>query len=67
MNADIIIVGSGIVGMSLALSLSKENKKIIIIEKNLNASKKINRVYSISEKTKFFFEDIDVWRNLTAS
>ena len=40
MNADIIIVGSGIVGMSLALSLSKENKKIIIIEKNLNASKK---------------------------
>jgi len=64
MNADIIIVGSGIVGMSLALSLSKENKKIIIIEKNLNASKKINRVYSISEKTKFFFEDIDVWRSI---
>ena len=42
MKADVIIVGAGIIGMSLALSLSKNNKKIIIIEKNLFNSLKIN-------------------------
>ena len=38
MKEDIIIVGAGIIGMSLALSLSSSNKKIVIIEKNLSNS-----------------------------
>ena len=64
MKADVIIVGAGIIGMSLALSLSKSNKKIIIIEKNLLNSLKINRVYSISEKTKSFYKEINIWDNI---
>ena len=64
MKEDIIIVGAGIVGMSLALSLSSSNKKIVIIEKNLSNSLKINRVYSISEKTKSFYELLGVWNNI---
>ena len=64
MKADIIIVGAGIIGMSLALSLSRNNKKIIIIEKSLSSSLKINRVYSISKKTKSFYEEINVWGDI---
>ena len=64
MKEDIIIVGAGIIGMSLALSLSTSNKKIVIIEKNLSNSLKINRVYSISEKTKSFYELLGVWNNI---
>ena len=64
MKEDIIIVGAGIIGMSLALSLSSSNKKIVIIEKNLSNSLKINRVYSISKKTKSFYELLDVWKNI---
>ena len=33
MNTDAIIVGSGIIGMTLALTLSKNNKKVVIIER----------------------------------
>ena len=64
MDIDAIIVGSGIIGMTLALSLSKNNKKIVIIEKNLSNNLSSNRTYAISEKTKFFFEDISIWKNI---
>ena len=64
MKADAIIIGAGIIGMTLALALSRSNKKVIILEKNLLASMKINRVYSISEKTKSFFEELELWKEI---
>ena len=64
MKADIVIVGAGIVGISLALALGGKDKKIIILEKNLEKSLKIDRVYSISVMTKNFFQDIGVWNDI---
>ena len=64
MKTDTIIVGSGIIGMSLANILSKNNKKVIIIEKNLSNNLKNRRVYALSEKTKSFFESISIWENI---
>ena len=52
MRTDVIIVGSGIIGMSLALSLSMKKKKVIIVEKNFLNNFRVNRIYAISEKTK---------------
>ena len=46
MKEDIIIVGAGIIGMSLALSLSRCNKKIVIIEKNLSNSLKFIELFN---------------------
>ena len=66
MKTDVIIVGSGIIGMSLALSLSLKKKKVVIIEKNFSNALKINRVYSISEKTKNFFNDIEIWQDIAS-
>ena len=65
MKTDAIIVGSGIIGMSLAIILSKNNKKTIIIEKNLSNNLNNRRVYALSEKTKSFFESISIWENIS--
>ena len=64
MKADAVIVGSGIVGMSLAITLSRQNKKVIIIEKNFSNNLNNNRFYALSEKTKIFFENINIWNNI---
>ena len=64
MKKDVIIVGAGIIGMSLALSLSKKNKRVLILEKDLKQSHLINRIYSISNKSKDFFKELNIWSKL---
>ncbi len=61
MKTDIVIVGAGVIGMSLALSLSQRNKKILILERDMKKSHSTNRFYSISNKSKNFFKEIEVW------
>ena len=64
MKVDFIIVGAGIIGMTTALALCKSGKKVVIIEKNLEKSLKINRVYTLSEKTKLFYKKIGLWDDI---
>ena len=64
MKVDFIIAGAGIIGMTTALALCRSGKKVAIIEKNLEKSIKINRIYTLSEKTKLFYEEIELWNNI---
>ena len=64
MKVDFIIVGAGIIGMTMALALCRSGKKVVIIEKNLEKSLKINRVYTLSEKTKLFYQEIGLWDDI---
>ena len=64
MKVDFIIAGAGIIGMTTALALCRSGKKVAIIEKNLEKSVKINRIYTLSEKTKLFYEEIGLWNNI---
>tara|TARA_B100001758_G_C18416708_1_gene620619 strand:- start:7413 stop:8564 length:1152 start_codon:yes stop_codon:yes gene_type:complete len=64
MKSDFIIVGSGIIGMCLALSLSRFKKKIIIVEKDISSVLNIKRIYTLSEKTKNLLEELDIWDNV---
>ena len=64
MKVDFIIVGAGIIGMTTALALCRSGKKVAIIEKNLEKSLKINRVYTLSEKTRLFYEEIELWNDI---
>ena len=64
MKVDFIIVGAGIIGMTMALALCRSGKKVAIIEKNLEKSLKINRVYTLSEKTRLFYEEIELWNDI---
>ena len=64
MKVDFIIVGAGIIGMTMALALCRSGKKVAIIERNLEKSLKINRVYALSEKTKLFYQEIGLWDDI---
>ena len=64
MKVDFIIVGAGIIGMTMALALCRSGKKVAIIERNLEKSLKINRVYTLSEKTKLFYQEIGLWDDI---
>ena len=64
MRVDFIIVGAGIIGMTMALALCRSGKKVAIIERNLEKSLKINRVYTLSEKTKLFYQEISLWDDI---
>ena len=67
-DADIIIVGSGLVGLVAAHGLSALNYNVVIIDKkNLfdqNESYKDTRTVAVSEGSKRFLESLSLWNNL---
>ena len=67
-DANINIIGGGLVGSIAAYSLSKFGYKISIIEKKKyykNDSFKDNRTVAISEGTKGFLNKIGLWNNIS--
>ena len=67
-NTDINIIGGGLIGAALALSLSDTGLTICILEKNTqfnpNNTKLDKRTVAISEGTKNFLEKIGVWKDI---
>ena len=64
---NIIIVGSGLVGMTLALMLSKLRHKVIILDKN--SKKKLlelkdSRTSAISQGSSRILKDISIWNKI---
>ena len=64
---NIIIVGSGLVGMTLALMLSKLRHKVIILDKN--SKKKLlevkdSRTSAISQGSSRMLKDISIWNKI---
>ena len=60
---DILIVGSGVMGVALANSIDSDKLSIGIIESNpqLSLSK---RHLSINQKSLNFLKDLDVWKKI---
>jgi len=68
-NYDVIIVGGGMVGSTLACSLAESNLKIAVIEKTIPDDLKSNdeydlRVSAISHSSKHVFEYLGVWAGI---
>jgi len=67
-NTDVLIVGSGLVGLVAAHSLSNLNYNVILVDKKqLNNSKnsfKDIRTVAVSEGSKIFLENLSLWRFL---
>ena len=64
-NTDVLIVGSGLVGLVAAHCLSSLNYKVILVDKkNLISSEtslKDTRTVAISEGSKIFLENLSLW------
>ncbi|MEZ5691048.1 MAG: UbiH/UbiF/VisC/COQ6 family ubiquinone biosynthesis hydroxylase [Rickettsiales bacterium] len=68
-NYDIVVVGAGLIGMSIAISLARYGLKIAILEKNNikfnNRPEADGRVSAIALGSKLILDDIGVWSNIT--
>ena len=64
-NTDVLIVGSGLVGLVAAHSLSSLNYKVILVDKknfiNSKFSYKDTRTVAVSEGSKIFLESLSLW------
>ena len=67
-DSDVIIIGSGLVGLVAAHSLSSLNYKVIVIDKapHIKTKKTFNdtRTVAVSEGSKQFLEDLSLWSSL---
>ena len=67
-NTDVLIVGSGLVGLVAAHSLSRLNYKVILVDKkNFFDSKGAfsdTRTVAVSEGSKNFLENLSLWKHL---
>ncbi len=67
-NTDVLIVGSGLVGLVVAHSLSSLNYNVLIIDKkkflNTKSTFKDTRTVAVSEGSKFFLESLSLWDSL---
>ena len=72
-NADVLIVGAGIAGLSLAIALSKSDLNIVVIDgadrpKPVNEGVALNdwdlRVSALTPTSIHFLESLGVWQNI---
>ena len=67
-NTDVLIVGSGLVGLVAAHCLSSLNYKVTLVDKkNLISSQnsfKDTRTVAVSEGSKIFLESLSLWKFL---
>jgi len=63
---DVVIVGGGLVGASLALALSKQGRSVVLVEGQSPNFAMLedgwdNRIYAVSPKNQRFLESLEAW------
>jgi 2-polyprenylphenol 6-hydroxylase len=70
-NADIVIVGAGLVGLSAAIAFAQQGKKVVLVDakKPVVKLKKTwdERVYALTPETENWLKNIGVWAHVDAS
>ena len=69
MEFDIVIVGGGLTGASLAVALRQSSRRIAVVEGSapVRPDGWDQRIYAISPINRVFLEDIGVWQHLDSS
>ncbi|MDF1757177.1 MAG: FAD-dependent oxidoreductase [Legionellaceae bacterium] len=67
-NADIVIIGQGIVGLSAAIAMQQQGYKVTILD-SASATKQtiISRVYAINQSSINLFKNLNIWNNIDES
>ena len=66
MNYDVLIIGSGVVGSSLAHSISDNGYKVAVLDAKPKAPNSFRHL-SINKKSENFLNEIEVWQSLKNS
>ena len=66
LHYDVLIIGGGLVGLSLAKGLEKQGISYCLVENNLIAKKTVTRSLALSKTSIAILKYLDVWDNLTA-
>lgn len=65
-EADVVIVGAGLVGLSAAIALQAEGKRTVLVDGNKRATNKLtkgwdSRVYALTPATENWLQSLGVW------
>jgi 2-polyprenylphenol 6-hydroxylase len=70
-NADIVIVGAGLVGLAAAIAFTSQGKSVVLVDakKPVNKTKKTwdERVYALTPETENWLKSIGVWAHVDVS
>lgn len=70
-EAEIIVVGAGLVGLAATIALAKQGKKVVLVDANkpdIKLKKAWDeRVYALSPTTEAWLKQLDVWPHLDTS
>jgi ubiquinone biosynthesis UbiH/UbiF/VisC/COQ6 family hydroxylase len=71
LEADIVVVGAGLVGLSAAIAFTQQGKKVVLVDakKPVVKLKKTwdERVYALTPETESWLKNIGVWAHVDAS
>jgi 2-polyprenylphenol 6-hydroxylase len=70
-DADIIVVGAGLVGLSAAIAFAKQHKKVVLIDAKKPEIEKTQdwdaRIYALTPGTEDWLKALDVWQHVDSS
>ncbi len=76
LDADIIVVGAGLVGLAAAIAFAKQNKQVVLLDKQPKAAKKSEankqaawdeRIYALTPGTETWLKALGVWQRVDLS
>lgn len=70
-QADLVVVGAGLVGLATAVACAKLGKKVIVVDAKKTATKKQQawdaRIYALTANTEAWLQTLGVWAEVDAS
>ncbi|MGB7816403.1 MAG: FAD-dependent monooxygenase [Methylotenera sp.] len=71
LNADIVVVGAGLVGLAAAIVFAKQNRKVVLIDAKKPVDTKQpawdERIYALTPGTESWLKALDVWQAVDLS
>ncbi|MGV3582305.1 MAG: FAD-dependent oxidoreductase [Methylophilus sp.] len=64
-QTDVVIVGAGLVGLTAAIALSKQHKKVVLIDSQVSSKAEFSgwdqRIYALTESSVIWLKSLGVW------
>lgn len=69
-QTDVVIVGAGLVGLTAAIALAKQHKKVVLIDSQASSKAEFSgwdqRIYALTESSLIWLKNLGVWDEVDA-